>query len=70
LTASSRSPSIRPVTDSPDLTPAKRQQHAERNTRLARALRENLHRRKQQARAKQQPPSEPAAGPRDNDPAA
>ncbi|HEY4471963.1 MAG TPA: hypothetical protein VGN21_12380 [Stellaceae bacterium] len=58
------------MTDSPDLTPAKRQQHAERNTRLARALRENLHRRKQQARAKQQPPSEPAAGRRDNDPAA
>jgi hypothetical protein len=49
------------VTDSPDPTPAKRQQHAERNTRLARA---------QQARAKQQPPTEPAAGQRDNDPPA
>jgi hypothetical protein len=41
------------MADSPDLTPAKRQQHAERKNRLARALRENLHRRKQQARAKQ-----------------
>jgi hypothetical protein len=58
------------VTDSPDLNPAKHRQHAERNTRLARALRENLHRRKQQARAKQQPPAEPAPGPRDNDPPA
>ena len=70
MTGSSRSPSIRPVTDSPDLTSTKREQHAERNTRLARALRENLHRRKQQARAKQQPPTEPAAGRRDNDPPA
>jgi len=70
LTASSRSPSIRPVTDSSDLTHAKRQQHARRDKRLARALRENLHRRKQQARAKQQPPTEPATGRRDNDPPA
>ena len=70
MTASSRSPSIRPVTDSPDLTPAKRLQQAGRDKRLARALRENLHRRKQQARAKQQPPTEPATGRRDNDPPA
>jgi len=70
LTASSRSPSIRPVTDSPDPTPAKRQQHAERKTRLARALRENLHRRKQQSRAKQQPLTEPAVGQPENDPPA
>jgi len=70
LTASSRSPSIRPVTDSSDLTPAKRQQQAGRDKRLARALRENLHRRKQQARAKQQPPTEPATPRRDNDPPA
>ena len=70
MTASSRSPSIRPVTDSSDLTPAKRQQHAGRDKRLARALRENLHRRKQQARAKQQPPTEPATARRDNDPPA
>ena len=70
MTASSRSPSIRPVTDSSDLTPFKRQQHAGRDKRLARALRENLHRRKQQARAKQQPPTEPATGRRDNDPPA
>jgi hypothetical protein len=58
------------VTDSPDLTSAKRQQHSERNMRLARALRENLHRRKQQARAKQQPPTEPAPDRQDNDPPA
>jgi hypothetical protein len=70
LTASSRSPSIRPVTDSPDPKATKRQQDAERNTRLARALRDNLHRRKQQVRAKQQPPTEPAVGQRDNDPPA
>lgn len=70
MTAASRSPSIRPVTDSPDPKPAKRQQHAERNMRLAHALRDNLHRRKQQARAKQQPPSEPGAGQRDSDPPA
>ena len=70
MTASSRSPSIRPVTDSPDLTPRQALQHAERDERLARALRENLHRRKQQARAKQQPPTEPATGRRDNDPPA
>jgi hypothetical protein len=58
------------VTDSSDLSPAKRQQHADRNTRLARALRDNLYRRKQQARAKQQPPSEPGTAHRDNDPPA
>jgi len=58
------------VADSSDPTPAKRQQHAGRDKRLARALRENLHRRKQQARAKQQPPTEPATGRRDNDPPA
>ena len=70
MTAASRSPPIRPVTDSPDLSPAKRQQDAERNTRLARALRDNLHRRKQQSRAKQQPPTEPDAGQPENDPPA
>ncbi len=70
MTASSRSPSIRPVTDSLDPKPAKRQQHAERKTRLARALRENLHRRKQQSRAKQQPLTEPAVGQPENDPPA
>ena len=41
------------MNDSPDLTPAKRLDHAAREERLARALRDNLRRRKQQARAKQ-----------------
>jgi hypothetical protein len=38
--------------DSPRLTRAKQIEQAERAERLARALRENLHRRKAQARAK------------------
>ncbi len=37
-------------THSPRLTPAKRQEHAARDARRAEALRENLRRRKQQAR--------------------
>jgi hypothetical protein len=41
------------MTDSPNLTRAKRLVHAAREERLARALRDNLHRRKQQARAKE-----------------
>jgi hypothetical protein len=41
------------MTDSPNLTRAKRVEHAAREERLARALRDNLHRRKQQARAKE-----------------
>ena len=58
------------MTDSPNLTRAKRIEHAAREERLARALRDNLHRRKQQTRAKQarttaapakQPASEPPA---------
>ena len=39
--------------DSPSLTANKRAEQAERTERLARALRENLHRRKAQARAKE-----------------
>jgi len=53
LTAAVRSRSIAAMTDSPDLTPAKRLEHAAREERLARALRDNLRRRKQQARAKE-----------------
>jgi hypothetical protein len=58
------------MTDSPNLTRAKRIEHVAREERLARALRDNLHRRKQQARAKEahtttasakQPASEPPA---------
>jgi hypothetical protein len=41
------------MTDSPNLTHTKRIEHAAREERLARALRDNLHRRKQQTRAKQ-----------------
>jgi hypothetical protein len=55
------------VTDSPDPTPAKRREHDEREQRLARALRQNLHRRKQQARARQQSGSPPDTGPPKND---
>jgi hypothetical protein len=38
--------------ESPRLTPARRAEHAARDKRLAEALRENLRRRKEQARAK------------------
>ena len=41
------------MTDSPNLTRTRRSEHAAREERLARALRDNLHRRKQQARAKE-----------------
>ena len=41
------------MADSPRLTAAKRDEQAARSERLARALRENLHRRKAQARAKE-----------------
>jgi hypothetical protein len=41
------------MTDSPNLTQGKCIEHAAREQRLARALRDNLHRRKQQARAKE-----------------
>ena len=56
--------------DSPRLTRAKRDEHAERDKRLARALRENLHRRKQQARSKAQRVAEPAADPPPGEPPA
>jgi hypothetical protein len=42
------------MTDTPDLTPAKRIERTAREERLARALRDNLHRRKEQARAQKQ----------------
>jgi hypothetical protein len=40
--------------DSPHLTPAKRREQAARSERLARALRDNLHRRKAQARTREE----------------
>lgn len=53
------------MTDSPNLTRAKRVEHAAREERLAQALRANLHRRKQQTRAKEAraaaPPAEQSA---------
>lgn len=70
MTASASGPSIRPVTDSPELTPAKRQEHTERDQRLARALRENLRRRKQQARARHQPATGAPVNQAENDPPA
>jgi len=70
LTAPSRPLSIGPVTDSPDLTPATRREHEEREKRLARALRKNLQRRKQQARAREQDPGTPETAPPKNDPSA
>jgi hypothetical protein len=56
--------------DSPHLTRAKQKEHAQRDERLARALRENLHRRKQQARAKQQHAGEATVDPTPDDPPA
>jgi hypothetical protein len=42
-----------PVSDDPHLTPARRAERAARHKRLAEALRANLHRRKEQARARE-----------------
>jgi hypothetical protein len=56
--------------DSPRLTPRKRIEQSERAERLARALRENLHRRKAQARAKEGPSENDPAGRRDGEPPA
>ena len=49
--------------DSPHLTPARRAEHAARDKRLAQALRENLSRRKEQARARDDDAAPPAPGP-------
>jgi hypothetical protein len=52
--------------DTPRVTNAKQIEHAARDERLARALRENLRRRKTQTRAREanagNPPDKPAAG--------
>lgn len=58
------------MADSPRLTPSKRVEQAERGERLADALRENLRRRKAQARAKQARTEANSAARRDDDPAA
>ncbi len=70
MTSTRPSPSIAAMADSPRLTRAKRDEHAARDKRLALALRENLHRRKQQARTKAQPAAEPAADPTPDEPSA
>jgi hypothetical protein len=51
--------------ETPRLTPARRAEHAARDKRLAAALRENLRRRKEQARAKE---TESAPADREPDP--
>ena len=70
MTAARPSPSIAAMADSPHLTRAKQKEHAQRDKRLARALRENLHRRKQQARTKQQHAGEATADPDPEEPPA
>jgi hypothetical protein len=47
----------------PKLTPRKRAEHAARDSRLAAALRENLRRRKEQARARSAGGEPPGAAP-------
>lgn len=58
------------MADSPRLTIAKRDEQAARAERLARALRENLHRRKAQARAKESRDQAGPAPPSDQEPSA
>jgi hypothetical protein len=58
------------MADSPHLTRPRRDEQAARAERLARALRENLRRRKAQARAKQGQEQAGASPPRHHDPSA
>jgi hypothetical protein len=44
------------MSEPPRLSPSRRAEHAAREKRLAEALRENLHRRKEQLRARENPP--------------
>jgi hypothetical protein len=46
--------------ESPNLSPRKQEQRAARNERLAQALRNNLHRRKEQARVQAERAPDPA----------
>ena len=50
--------------DTPHLTPARRAEQAARDKRLAEALRANIQRRKEQARAREDNAAEPAAKPK------
>ena len=52
MTAARRFRSIGAMADSPRITPVKANEQAARKARLARALRDNLRRRKEQARAR------------------
>jgi hypothetical protein len=53
IDSGARLPFHRLMADAPRLTGAKEIEHAARDERLARALRENLRRRKEQARARE-----------------
>lgn len=70
MTASEGFRFIQSMSDSPRLTPGKREERAERDKRLARALRENLRRRKQQVRIKQSRGASPATDLARDDPPA
>ena len=59
-----------PMSDSPRVTAAKQNEQAARAERLARALRENLRRRKAQARAKEGREQAGPAPPSRNEPTA
>jgi hypothetical protein len=60
LTAARGALSIAAMADVPRLTRAKAMEHAARDERLARSLRENLRRRKEQARAREAQAGDPA----------
>ena len=55
------------MADTPRLTPARRREQARRDERLAQALRENLRRRKDQARARQPDPATSGPNPEGGD---
>ena len=58
------------MSETPHLTPARQAERAAREARLAKALRDNLRRRKEQARAQEAAPASTAPGqPADKPPA-
>jgi hypothetical protein len=62
------SPLITPMHDGPRLTCSKRVEQAARDARLAQALRDNLRRRKAQARAREAGGTEPDPGEPEGEP--
>jgi len=59
------------MVDDPNFTPTRRGERAARERRLAEALRANLHRRKEQARAREDgftPPGDVPSGPEASEP--